>query len=187
MNFKKTLILFSLLSSFAIQAQITKGNFLVGGSGSIYNSKAKDESSVTEGSGFNISGNCGYFLIDKFAIGLMPSIGYAKTNGNNDIGKGFGLSIFTRYYFLKAENRINLFSQLQYGYSSSYNGKLNTATGNNFTVKAGPAIYFNSSVALEVTLNYENFKLNSKQGSESTTTFRNLNIGVGFQIHLEKK
>jgi hypothetical protein len=74
MNFKKTLILFSLLSSFAIQAQITKGNFLVGGSGyfSKYKSTIVNDNSgeAQKGVGLQIAPNIGYFVVDNFVTGL---------------------------------------------------------------------------------------------------------------------
>lgn len=180
----KTIAFLLLASALAANAQITKGNWMVGGSGSFYNTKAENETSSSEGTGLNIFGNIGYFPINKLAIGLSPSIGYSKTKGNSEAGKGYGIGLFTRYYFLHTENRINLFSHLEYRYTVSYSGSTNTGNGNNFIIKAGPAIYFNSSVGLEVTLNYENLKIASKNGSD--TTFNNLNIGVGFQIHLEK-
>ena len=180
----KLLIAIALLSFVNSNAQITKGNWMVGGSGSFYKTEAGDQTSTTEGNGFNISGNIGYFPINKFAVGLTPSIGYSKTKGNSEPGKGYGIGLFTRYYFLNAEKRINLFSHLEYRYTASYSGSTNTGNGNNFIIKAGPVIYFNSSVGREITLNYEDSNIKSQYGSDST--FNNLNIGVGFQIHLEK-
>ena len=182
----KNLFLFLTLffiSTFSF-SQITKGNWMVGGSGSLYKTKAGNQTSTTEGNGLNIYGNIGHFLNDKFVVGLTPSVSYSKTKGNSEIGKGYGIGIFTRYYFLNVENRINLLSHIEYRYTSSYSGSTKTGNGNNLIFKAGPVIYFNSSVGLEITLNYENNNIKSKYGSDST--FNNLNIGVGFQIHLEK-
>lgn len=180
----KLIIAVILLLTVNTNAQITKGNWMVGGSGSFYKTKVGDQTSTTEGTGLNIYGNIGYFPINKVAIGFTPSVGYSKINGNSEAGMGYGIGVFTRYYFLNPEKRINIFSHLEYRYTASYTGGFNTGSGNNFIIKAGPAIYFNSSVGLEVTLNYEDSIIKSIYGSDST--FNNLNIGVGFQIHLEK-
>ncbi|MCZ8330615.1 MAG: hypothetical protein O9282_04815 [Flavobacterium sp.] len=181
----KTLFLSMLLvTSITLNAQITKGNWMVGGTGSYYNNKAESGSSVSEGTGLNLSADIGYFPVNKFAIGLAPSIGYSKTKGNRNSNEGFGMGIFGRYYFLKPENQINVFSHLEYYTFNNYSGGDKTSNNNGFIIKAGPIIYFNSSVGFELTLNYENSKINSVNGTD--TTFKNFNIGVGFQIHLEK-
>lgn len=183
----KTLTLFFFIvftTLFTANAQITKGNWMVGGSGTFYNSKAESNSSVSEGMGINMFANVGYFPFDKFVVGLTPSVGYSKTKGNSNSSKGFGIGVFTRYYFLEPEKRINLFSHLEYNFFSNYFGDNKTSTNNNYIIKGGPVIYLNSSVGLELTLNYENSKSNSVNGSDST--FKNFKVGVGFQIHLEK-
>ena len=183
----KTIKLFlalSLLSFLTSNAQITRGNWMVGGDASFYNQKAESESSSSEGTGFYISPKIGYFPIDKLAIGVGPRFSYAKTKGNSEASKSYGIGVFTRYYILKPEKMINLFTHLEYNYSIGYYGSSKTGNLNNFIVKAGPVIYFNSSVGLELTLNYESLKRNNENGSDST--FKNLNLGVGFQIHLEK-
>ena len=61
-----------------------------------------------------------------------------------------------------------------------------TSNNNNFNFKAGPSIFFNSSVALEFTLEYQLSDYDYLSGSGSQYKFTNFNIGVGFQIHLEK-
>ncbi len=183
----KTLTLFFLIvfvTTLTTNAQITEGNWMVGGTGNFYNSKAESSTSTSEGFGFNIFSNVGYFPIDKFVIGLTPSFGYSKTKGNSNSSNGFGIGAFTRYYFFESDKRINLLTHLQYGFTNNYTGGEKTSTNKNFILKAGPVIYFNSSVGLELTLNYENTK--SESGFGYDTKFNTLSLGLGFQIHLEK-
>lgn len=184
----KTLTLFFFIvftTVLTVNAQITKGNWMVGGSGNFSSSKAESNSSVSEGTSINLFADIGYFPLDKFVVGLTPSVGYSKTKGNSDSSTGFGIGVFTRYYFLEYEKKINLFSHLEYNFFNNYTGGNKTTTSNNFIIKGGPVIYLNSSVGIELTLNYENSKFNSLNGSDST--FKNFSVGIGFQIHLEKK
>lgn len=55
------------------------------------------------------------------------------------------------------------------------------AKAENINIKAGTVFFLNSSVALEVALNYVNKKVN-----ESTQN-NIIYLAVGFQIHLEKE
>ena len=182
----KTLTLFFFFvftTLFTANAQITKGNWMVGGSTYFGTSKAESDSSTSEGTSINMFANIGYFPLDKLVVGLTPSVGYSKTKGNSDSNTGFGIGAFTRYYFLKPDKRINLFTHLEYTTYNNYTSGKKTNTSNNFIVKGGPVIYLNSSVGLELTLNYENTKANSAFGNSIFNTF---NLGLGFQIHLEK-
>src|SRR5690606_16024122 len=89
---------------------------------------------------------------------------------------------FMRYYFLNSGNRVNLIGETsyEYGYNSSNNGA--SDNHNIFTISAGPVIYFNSSVGIELTANYE--LLN---GSTGTASAKTVYFNIGFQIHLEKR
>ena len=168
------LALFSFLTS---NAQITKGNWMVGGSGNFYSAQLKDNNNSTNSIGLELRPNLGYFLYDKIAVGISPLLAYNKPeNGSSVTSYGFGP--YARYYLLKTENRINLLTHIEYAYYTSSNNSKDKNTSLNF--KAGPAIYFNSSVALEMTLNYNINNINS------TTTYNILSFGLGFQIHLEK-
>lgn len=169
-------------------AQITKSNWLVGGDGSYSVQKGEGTSNgitnVTKASGLILRSNIGYFVMDNLVLGLTPQFSFSNPEGPNNGGFGFGIGPLARYYFLKPEKKINIFSQISYFYGNGFSNGKKTSTSNGFLVKAGPAIFFNQSVALEVTLNYERSKNKYEAGSEAK--FQNLNIGIGFQIHLEK-
>lgn len=165
------LVLFTISSN----AQITKGNWMVGGSGSFYSANLKDQNSDSKSIGLELRPNVGYFLVDKFAVGISPLLAYNKPeDGSSAINYGIGL--YSRYYLLNTERRVNILTHIGYSYFKSSNSDSKSTA---LDLKAGPVIYFNSSVALEMTLNY-----NSNQ--QSSTTYNILSIGLGFQIHLEK-
>ena len=177
----KTIHLFfsiTLLSFLTSNAQITKGNWMVGGNGSFYSAQLKNENTNTSSNsiGLELRPNLGYFVIDKFAVGITPLIAYNKPENGNSV-TSYGIGPYARYYLLKTENKINVLTQVGYAYSGSNNSN-NKSTALDF--KAGPVVYFNNSVAFEMTINYNINNLNS------STTYNILSIGLGFQIHLEK-
>ena len=175
-----------ILISISATSQITKGNFMVGGTGNFSSYQTQylnNGNEVTnKGVGLNISPNIGYFLANKFVVGAGFTVGYTKQNGQqSSIGYNFGP--FARYYFLKEDKRINLFTEVNYFIGNSKSGS-NKSESNGYGFKAGPVIFFNSSVGLEVTLDYSSSKLIPSGSTNST--FNNLQIGLGLQIHLEK-
>ncbi|WP_445736273.1 outer membrane beta-barrel protein [Mariniflexile sp.] len=175
----KTLTLFFLVlfaTLLTANAQITKGNWMVGGTGNFYSAQLKNDNMTSNGIGLELRPNLGYFITDKFAMGMSPLFAYYKPeNGISVIS--YGIGPYIRYYFLKPENRINVLSHVGYSYFGD-NRANDKSTALDF--RAGPVVFFNSSVALEMTLNYNLNKL------DSSTNYNIFSLGLGFQIHLEK-
>ena len=171
-----------LLFTITANAQITKGNWIVGGTGNFSSYETKYSNNGNEvtnkGIGINISPNIGYFFINNLAVGTSIGIGYTKPK-DSESSFGYGFGPFARYYFLKPEKTINILSQVGYYYGTSSSD----TRFNNFNFKVGPVIYFNSSVGLELTIDYS-ITNNSSQFSENK--IKAFNVGFGLQIHLEK-
>ncbi|MBP0904746.1 outer membrane beta-barrel protein [Mariniflexile gromovii] len=175
----KTLTLFFLIvftTVLTVNAQITEGNWMVGGTGNFYSSQLKDNNMTSNGIGLELRPNLGFFIIDKFALGVTPLFVYTKAqDGNSAIS--YGIGPYVRYYFLKPENRVNVLTHVGYTfYGNDNSNEKNTA----LDFKAGPVLFFNSSVALEMTLNYNLNKF------ATSTKYNIFSLGLGFQIHLEK-
>lgn len=184
---KKVLLLAVFVSALALisNSQITKNNWLVGGSGKISSSKQIIYSTEVKGLNVALSPNVGYFFIDKLAGGIRAQLAInrvessAGTTRTTQVGAG----PFIRYYVLDKLNQINLFADASYKYSRfSGNSGGDPNHTNTFTISAGPVIYFNSSVGLELTANYEYLKSRDTQ-TRQTTFF----LSIGFQVHLEKE
>lgn len=176
----KTLFFATLLFTMTASAQITKGNWMVGGDGYFTNSKATNSTGVLGSSnGVGISPNIGYFFADKLAVGVRASFNYGKASGGPS-SIGFGGSPFVRYYFLKPEKSVNVFVDANYGYTVSKTEGRDSETSRAYNLKAGPVVYFNSSVGLELTLNY------SKSFNPNDFVYQNFYAALGFQIHLKK-
>ncbi|MCZ2299421.1 MAG: hypothetical protein LC134_08095 [Chitinophagales bacterium] len=179
---KKQLIFIILcIYSLTASGQITKGNWMVGGNARFGKQQQQLSGNDISSLMIQVSPNLGYFLADKFAVGLKPSFGYTRINNyGNYISKSttFSIGPLVRYYFLPVDNRLNILAESSYQYLSDFKGY----SQNTFIFSAGPVIYFNSSVGIEFTLNYESIR-----ASGSTTSTKTLFLGVGFQIHLEKE
>lgn len=169
------LLLFTITSN----AQITKGNWMVGGTAFVNNTQIKNSSGneVQSSTGISVNPNIGYFFFNQFVSGLNGSFGYSKTKGNSS-NSGYGIGPFVRYYFLKPEKTVNVLAEVNYNYSTDFGSSLFTSS---YAFKAGPVVYFNSSVGLEILANYQHSYF-SADGLSSN----NFQLGFGFQIHLEK-
>lgn len=180
MNMSRFLIIFALLASFTANAQLTKGNWLIGGDAYYTNSNAKNENGdvLASSNGFEINPNLGYFLFTGFAAGLRGNTGYNKASGGSS-SINFSGGPFTRYYFLNPENRVNLFAEAGYGWGTSISKGNKSSSSRGYSLKAGPVIFLNNIIGLELALNYSSTNMDS-------TNYNNFQIGLGLQIHLEK-
>lgn len=187
-NNMQKIFLLTIISCFSIKninGQITKGNWLVGGSASFSQKNLSiTTNALYKQTSFQITPLAGYFLLDKFAVGLNPSLDYVKVSLGPNTNTIITVGPFVRYYFLQADKIFNLFGQASYGYGSNtvnVQGRKQGYNQNIFAFSGGPVLYFNSSVGLEFTINYSTTKFVHVTGANDELSF-----GVGFQIHLEK-
>lgn len=169
-------ILFAATFFFIItsNAQITKGNWMMGGSGSFGSFNTTSLGTNGKGTYLNLNPNFAYFFTDKLAIGTT-----ARLNVLSKFSSTIGFGPYARYYFLKTEKVVNVFSEV------SYNILEGTGDGDakfeTFNLKAGTVYFLNSSVGIEAVLNYSNQKSNLDYQSNE------IFLSLGFQIHLERK
>lgn len=185
MNSKmKTLILFFLFLCAVFtsaNAQITKGNWMIGGDVAFSYSKSKYETAPDASSfAFDLSPNVGYFVFDKIAGGIK--VDYYNSKYTDDFGsssfENFYLAPFVRYYFLEPEKPLNVFFEGAYRFSA-----LKIINSNEISLKGGMAIFLNSSVAFEISITYLNLKYNNSLVGRTNT----LLLGFGIQVHLERE
>tara|TARA_R110000868_G_scaffold8606_29_gene44393 strand:+ start:526 stop:1068 length:543 start_codon:yes stop_codon:yes gene_type:complete len=176
----KLLFFTFLFFTITVNAQITKGNWMVGGDIAFSYSKTKPKS-IVEARTFNmdISPNIGYFFWDKLAFGTKVNYTisrYRSNSGDSDFDRLL-VSPFVRYYFLETEKPTNVFLESSYRFAV-----LNENNSTEFSIKGGAAIFLNSSVAFEIALEYLNSNANNTFVGENT-----LLLGFGVQIHLERR
>lgn len=176
----RTLFLFLILTTtFTLNAQITKGNWLVGGDIAFSYSDSKPESTInSESFNIDLSPNIGYFFGDKLAFGTRVNYFHSrfKSDSGNSKFDSFFVSPFVKFYLLNDDKMVNPFLESSYRFNLLDDNNLDE-----FSARAGIAIFLNNSVALEASLNYLNSKT-KKQFIGSHTIL----LGFGIQVHLEK-
>lgn len=181
---------------FKAQSQLTKGIWLVGGSGSFYSYHEDYQTPSVDVTAkyttIDVSASIGYFSIDKLSGGLRPYFSSFKgeSSGGGIINyHRLAVGPFARYYFLNTEKPFNLLADVSYQFGTnrdnaglSYKGKFNM-----FSIMAGPEVFFNTSAGLEILMGYAQ-KItsldNSPQASKSNK--KGLQVSLGFQLHLER-
>ncbi len=183
-----TLLVISINSS----SQLTKGHWLVGGTGKIFSYK-NNFTSPTYNSDANyteidLSPNIGYFITDKIAFGIRPSFNSFKgevttAGGGSTNVQRYWLGPFGRFYFLNEESPTNILLDASYQFGfynfTGQKGKLR-----NVNISAGPVVYFNSTVGIEFLLGYryelediDQIRKDIKKGFQ---------FSIGLQVHLTK-
>src|SRR5574343_1211639 len=174
----KIYLFFAGLLFFNISiCQVTKKNWMIGGSGLISTQSQNLSGSTLNGSDINFSPNLGYFIVDRLALGARLGYKYNRTEFNSTVTKNtrYSFGPFLRYYFLRPEKVVNLFTEMAYQYSKVNATNTFGGTDNTFRLSVGPAIFFNSSVGLEFTINYEYY---TNYGSEQKS--KRVFLGIGF-------
>lgn len=174
-----------LITSTTVNAQITKGNWMVGGTFS-YNKLENTSSNtiVDKESILTIKPMVGYFLKDKFALGLRSEFYNSNATiigSNRNSFFRLELGPYLRYYFFPVNNRLNLFSESAFLLSLWKGNGSKWDSTNGFLINVGPVVYLNSIVGLEFTLGYSSQFFRNNNGS-----LNNIRTGIGLQIHLGK-
>lgn len=170
----KIILGLTILISFTSNAQIAKGNWMMGGSGNFGSFNTTSLGVNNKGTYLNLNPNVAYFFIDNLAIGAN-----ARLNIYSQTSEAIGFGPYARYYFLKNDKLLNIFSELSYSiFEGTGKGDFKFKTLN---IKAGTVYFLNSSVGIEAALNYSNEKSNFDYHSN------NIFLSIGFQIHLERE
>ena len=188
---KKLLLLFfvTIFSSSAF-SQISKGQWLTGGSLGFSFTQTGSSNLPNLNSEFILSAspNVGYFFIDGLAIGARGQLikdNYQQTLYGNtiDITQLLG-NIFIRYYFLPPNSPVNIIIEGGGGLGSSSintNNTVVTQNVNNLFLSVGPEIFLNPNTGFEILFSYRRMTEDGSSFVQSGIFF-----SVGFQIHLGK-
>ena|SRR5688572_30829173 len=176
---KVILVLSVLVTSFTSFSQINKGQWLAGGTGGFESSKSGDIEG-TKSTTFTFSPDAGYFFINNLAGGLRVSVSSIKDEGE-DAFTTVLFAPFARYYFLPAQQKVNIFADASYGFGSMKQGE--SESFNQFAFAAGPAVFLSPNTALEFTLQYRSQGGDVYGGDDRMNSF---GVNVGFQVHLGK-
>lgn len=161
---------------------------MVGGSGNFSYSETSQRSEFGQNSQTGyiavLRPNVGYFLVDKIAIGAMINLTFSNPEGREDSSFGYSLGPFIRYYLLETDKMVNILTQASFSYGESHNRVGSSSWGNEYGLRAGPVIFLTQDVAMELTLEYNYSKTRFAVNSSASSSI--LQLGLGFQIHLER-
>ena len=195
MKFYTLLFLSFLFTSYSF-AQLDKGTFLLGGNGSFYKYDGKynavNNNNTIKATDIKINASVGYFLIDKFVLGLRPSFSFNKgklsTSSLVVSTTQFMVGPFSRYYFLEKDKQFNILLDAAYLFGTNSYPLANTGKGiiNELSISAGLEAFFNTTVGVEFLVGYKS-KYEDIKGITGYSDKKNgINVSIGFQIHLEK-
>ncbi len=173
---KKVLLLAGL--AFATQnmnAQISEGNWMVGGQ--VANMK------FTNGFDLSLTPQLGYFIKDNWAIGGKVGIDIEKPTGSGT-NANIDISAFTRYYF--GQNEINtilkngkFFAEGTVGLSGINQSSGATTNGVGLGIGAGYSYFITQNVGLEGLVKFDGVAGGGNQNFNG-----NVSLNVGFQIYI---
>ncbi|MEI9945329.1 MAG: outer membrane beta-barrel protein [Chitinophagaceae bacterium] len=172
------------LISFNSYSQITKHNWLIGGSGAFSHDKTTFSTGGISSSQINFNPRIGYFLADHFALGLIGDYAWVSTKSNNIKSSytNYGIGPFLRYYILPSDYRTNLIIEANGTYNEQSNNLISDKSSFfSYGISAGPVIFLNSSVGLELLLGYKGYKV-----IDESTKNNGIQINIGIQFHLER-
>jgi outer membrane protein len=102
-----------------------KGNIILEGGLNFGSSTEEQDGFETKTSDFNFSPKAGYFINDKFAVGVELAVGSGKVENTfegqsvEDKISSFSAGVFARYYFLDLGKRFKTFAEAGVGFGSS--------------------------------------------------------------------
>lgn len=171
-------LLLSATTILAANAQIQKGNVLVGGNLTNINLGLDDPKIFS----VDITPKAGWFIQDNVAVGGYVNFGL-RTAKNSSTTTSYGLGALGRYYTGKdtevlKHGRFFAEATVGIGGTNVSGGGANT-NGLNLSVGPGFAYFITPNIGLETLLKY-----NGLVGFGSATTQNNLNLSFGFQIYL---
>lgn len=194
-------LIIALLSTETAGAQVTKRNWLMGGTGN-FSSKTFTNGSLNQTykeTHIQLQPDIAYFFIDRLAAGIKLNMSFHRNkvvSDNYNLGKdnSYGFGPFIRYYILDTDGRFNFLVEGNYQYQIERGGGVSSDnsepvpvpmtqyTKNAFGLAGGPVFYFNRSVGLEFLAGY-----NFTRYVENKSATKNFHIGLGLQVHLERE
>ena len=173
-----TLVVLLCTICFCANAQLTRGNVLIGGD------LANFDLGLNEGSSFTmtLTPKVAWFIRDNVALGGFADLGLATAKGAGT-SFNYGVGALGRYYFPAGTGNTTPTTRFLVEANVGIEG-VNPSGGNSTNglgLGIGPGIthFITSSVALEALLKY-----NGIIGFGSSATSSRLQLGLGFQVYL---
>jgi outer membrane protein len=179
--------------AFSAKAQETEtpafgfsaGNIIVEGNLSWNSTKEEEPGVETKENFFSFNPKAGYFITDKFAVGIELSVASNKEEVNPDgapteetKANFFGAGVFGRYYFLELGQRFKTYAEVGVGFGGGKTEVDGTEIAKNSGVNAGLDLGINYFVTPSIAINfglanvlsYNSFTIEDTPTGEETKT-----------------
>lgn len=195
---KKVLLIGAIALFGAMNAQMEKGSWVIGGSTNLgFNSvttkysagnQSSTEPSVTT---IGFSPSVGYFIKDKLALGIDLGVQSLSQKDGNSKYTATTLSVMpTGTYYFKSGTKVIPFLGAGIGYASTkltekYNGLSDSTETNGLAwkVKGGIVYLINPNVGVDLGIGYDQFTdKQTVSGTDYKTTIGTLGVNLGFSI-----
>ena len=151
----------------------SKGDVIVEGNLSVSSNSVSSGNSTTTTTSYAFRPVGGYFITDKFAVGLGLNIASEKGSGSGSAEKNtFGVTAAGRYYFLDLGQRFKVYGQAGLGFdsiSTKPGDKKETEIG--FVAGLGVNYFLTKSIAINFGLtdvfSVKNHKVKDVDGSDT--------------------
>jgi outer membrane protein len=157
--------------------------------GNLSYSSTNDKNSEVKTSNLSFNPKVGYFISDKFAVGINLGIGSGKTTEPNEDDiktSNFNVGAFGRYYFLDLGERFKTYTEFGFDITSNKQGDEDYQKSNGLSVGAGLGMnYFVTpkmaiSFGLSNVLSYQSSKTKA-DGDDGQSSFgANVNVFKNF-------
>ncbi len=164
--------LLGLVASLSFCTGNASAQDFIGGSFSLQGSVAGSNGSSTNATVFNVAPDLGWFLGEKWAVGIRPRIGYGRSTAGSEVENtafSLGINPYARYQLL-TYNRFGLWAeadpQISFTNNKSLTGRgevISTTRSTTWGVAALPVLTYqlNRHIALETRLNLFSFSMMS--------------------------
>lgn len=172
-------IIFSLGLLFmvgAAQAQLEKGNWVMGGNLSFASNKIGEVKTEA----FTLNPSFGIMFGSGFAGGINFNITSLKS-GDEDAVNASLIGPFLRLYVFPSTSAVNFFINTSYGFGST-NSFGNKQGQRGYSLAAGPAIFLSRHAALEIALDYTSIKAKNIDDRSNT-----IGVKAGFSVYFGNK
>lgn len=197
---KKILLIGAVALCGALNAQMTKGSWVVGGSTNLNFSnttnKIKFDGTSVDGpklSTFTFTPSAGYFVMDKLAVGMDLSFISATQNDKESDIKSTTSTVSVMptgtYYFKSASNIVPYlgagvgYASITEKYTSGSVDEKDTSDGLAWKAKGGVVYLITPSIGVDLGLGYNAFSTKQEiMGYKITQNINTFGVNAGFSI-----
>ena len=180
---KKTILFFSfLIVSVLAKAQTEAGTVVLGG-GFNFTSSSPENSNNTKTSSFSFEPSIGYFVADRFVVGLDVGIATSKSTAGGtttDKSSTFLIGPYARYYkFLSDNEKVAFYGQADFafGFGKDTQGNNPSTKQAAFTIGVSPGFSYFFSKHWSGEIGFTGLRLttydpNTNVNNDKSTTFQ---------------